>query len=179
MKTGIVLIVAAGALALGACQQAPADGTSEQPGVDETPTKAPADIVAPAEREPVVTEAPGAPDLGYAGPIPMPIRIGANGPDADSCASYGEVTGLNPDGDNYLSVRDAPSDKVKERDRIGAGHKVHVCAESNGWYGIVYDIEGDSGIDCETDSPVDKPRNYTGPCAQGWVRKKFVKITAG
>ena len=89
------------------------------------------------------------------------------------------ATGFDPNGDNYLSVRDAPSDKVKERDRIGQGHKVHVCAESNGWYGIVYDIEGDSGIDCETGSPVDKPRNYTGPCAQGWVSKKYVKITAG
>ena len=178
MKTGIVVILAS-ALALAACEEAPADGTSEQPASEETATKAPADIVAPAERKPVATEAPGSPDLGYAGPIPMPIRIGTDGPDVDSCGSYGEVTGLNRDGDNYLSVRDAPSDKVKERDRIGAGHKVHVCAESNGWYGIVYDIEGDSGIDCEVDTPVDKPRNYTGPCAQGWVSKKFVKITAG
>ena len=178
MRTGIVVILAS-AVALAACQQAPADGTTEQPASEETATKTPADIVAPAERKPAPTEAPGSPDLGYSGPIPMPIRIGTDGPDADSCASYGEVTGLDPNGDNYLSVRDAPSDKVKERDRIGQGHKVHVCAESNGWYGIVYDIEGDSGIDCETDSPVDTPRNYTGPCAQGWVSKKYVKITAG
>ena len=179
MRTGIVVVTLASALALSACERAPADGTSETPEPAQTAAEAPSDIVAPAETRPEVPEAAGSPDLGYAGPIPMPIRVGTNGPDMDSCASYGEVSGLGTGGDDYLSVRDAPSNKVKERDRIGNGHKVHVCAEENGWYGIVYDIEGDSGIDCGTDSPVDKPRNYTGPCAQGWVSKKFVTVTAG
>ena len=174
MKRGVI-VIAASALALCACQDAPADGTAETPAPEEK-TQAPADIAVPAE---TVPEAPGSTDLGYAGPIPMPIRVGTNGADMDSCASYGEVSGLNPDGDNYLAVRDAPSTQVKERDRIGNGHGVHVCAEEKGWYGIVYDIEGDSGIDCEVDSPVEQPRNYTGPCAQGWVSKKFVTIVAG
>jgi len=176
MKTAFAIAASLSlTLSLAAGARTQTDGISETPAPEEK-TEAPADIAVPAE---TVPEAPGSPDLGYSGPIPMPIRIGTDGPNMDSCASYGEVSGLNPDGDNYLSVRDAPSSEVKERDRIGTGHKVHICAESNGWYGIVYDIEGDSGIDCGTDSPVDKPRNYTGPCAQGWVNKKFVTITAG
>ncbi len=175
MKTSLVAIIAAaGALALTACQQAPADGTAETPKPTETKSEAPTDIAVPAETAP---ETP-APKMAYEGPIPMPIRIGTNGPDVDSCASYGEVAGLDPKGDNYLSVRDAPSSEVKERDRLDSGQGVHVCAESNGWYGVVYD-KGDETRDCGTDAPVDKPRNYTGPCAQGWVSKKFVKITAG
>ena len=168
MRTTFALAVTL-TLALSACERAPADGTSEEPA---TENEAPLNPSVPDE-EPTVAAS------DYDGPIPMPIRIGTNGPDMDSCASYGEVSGLDPDGDNYLSVRDAPSTQVKERDRIGNGHGVHVCAEEKGWYGIVYDIEGDSGIDCEVDSPVEQPRNYTGPCAQGWVSKKFVTIVAG
>ena len=182
MKTGLVL-TATLALALTACERAPADGTSEQPEpktqVEEGAEPADAADAAPAGEMTGedVSDAPAT--GGYDGPIPKPIRVGTDGPEMDACGTYGEVSGLNPDGDNYLSVRDAPSNKVKERDRIGNGHGVNICAESNGWYGIVYDIEGDSGIDCEVGSPVPTPRNYTGPCAQGWVSKKFVTITAG
>ena len=174
MRTSLAALAALG-VALASCQQAPADGTTETPAPAET-TEAPTDIAVPAETAP---KAPGTPDLGFTGPVPTPIRIGTNGPQTDSCPGYGEVSGLNSDGGNYLSVRDAPSTQVKERDRIGNGHKVNVCAEKDGWYGIVYAIEGDSVIDCEVDSPVDTPRNYTGPCAQGWVNAKFVTITAG
>lgn len=173
MKTQLVVTLA-GALALAACQQAPADGTSETPAPEETMTAAPADIVVPAETAPETPQ----PTMAYEGPIPMPIRIGTDGPDLDSCGSYGEVTGLNPRGDNYLSVRDAPSAETKERDRLDPGQGVHVCASSNGWYGVVYD-KGDEMRDCGTDSPVPTPRNYTGPCAQGWVSQKFVTIIAG
>lgn len=174
MKTSLVL-TATLALALTACERAPADGTSETPEPEETTKASPADILTPAEK---TAEAPAQPAMNYDGPIPMPIRIGVDGPELDSCGSYGEVTGLNPKGDNYLSVRDAPSAEVKERDRLDPGQGVHVCGESNGWYGVVYD-KGDDTRDCGTDSPVPTPRNYTGPCAQGWVSKKFVTILAG
>lgn len=159
-------------LALSACQDAPADGTADQPLAQ---SEAPIEPSVPDEQPSV---AAGAPKLGYAGPIPMPIRIGTNGPELDSCASYGEVTGLDPQGDNYLSVRDSPSAEVKERDRLAPGQGVHVCAEEDGWYGVVYE-KGGQGRDCGTDSPVPTPRNYEGPCAQGWVSAKYVTIVAG
>lgn len=174
MRITLATIAALG-LALTACERAPADGTAEQPAPEEK-AEAPSDVAVPAETAPSEAATPAA--GGYDGPIPKPIRIGTNGADMDSCASYGEVTGLDPDGDNYLSVRDAPSTKVKERDRLDPGQGVHVCAESNGWYGVVYDKD-DEQRDCGTDSPVSTERNYTGPCAQGWVSNKFVTITAG
>lgn len=177
MKTGIVAMVA-GALALAACQEAPADGTSETPAPRETSSRSPTGIAVPAEPAPSATPtAPGAPKLGYAGPIPTPVRIGIDGPQYDACASYGEVTGLNPRGDNYLSVRDAPSAETKERDRIEPGQGLAICAQENGWYGVIYSRDDEE--DCGTGSPVETPRNYTGPCRQGWVSKKFVTILAG
>ena len=179
MKTALVL-TATLALALTACERAPADGTREQPA-PKTSVEEGAEPADSTDQAPTDDNAPSGDTAsagGYDGPIPMPIRIGTNGPDLDSCASYGEVTGLNPKGDNYLSVRDAPSAEVKERDRLDPGQGVHICAESNGWYGVVYD-KGDEMRDCGTDSPVPTPRNYSGPCAQGWVSKKFVTIIAG
>tara|TARA_B100000678_G_scaffold270653_1_gene258767 strand:+ start:216 stop:731 length:516 start_codon:yes stop_codon:yes gene_type:complete len=167
-----VALLATCCVALTACERAPADGTADEPAPQtETPLETGAPDDAPATT-------PANDTADYDGPIPMPIRIGTNGPDLDSCASYGEVTGLNAEGDNYLSVRDAPSTQVKERDRLDPGQGVHVCAESNGWLGVVYD-KADEAKDCGTDSPVDSPRNYTGPCAQGWVNGKFVTIVAG
>ena len=165
MKTAFA-IAATLSLALTACERAPADGSSEEPA---TENEAPLNPSVPGD-EPTVTAA------DYDGP--MPIRIGTNGPEMDSCASYGEVSGLEDAGETYLSVRDAPCLSVKERDRLDAGQGVHICAQENGWYGVVYDT-ADEAADCGTDAPVDSPRNYTGPCAQGWVEADFVTIVAG
>ena len=115
----------------------------------------------------------------YDGPIPMPIRVGTDGPDMDACGTYAEVANLDPDGDNYVSVRDAPSTSVKERDRLDAGQGVQVCATSNGWSGIVYAGEDDEEQDCGTGSPVATVRNYTGPCRQGWVDSRYLEMVAG
>ena len=95
MKTAFA-IAATLSLALTACERAPADGSSEEPA---TENEAPLNPSVPGD-EPTVTAA------DYDGP--MPIRIGTNGPEMDSCASYGEVSGLEDAGETYLSVRDAP-----------------------------------------------------------------------
>ena len=176
MKITIATIAAFG-LMLGACEQAPADGTSETPLSQET-SEAPVDVAVPAETTPRA-DAPATATTSYDGPIPKPIMVGLDGADMDACGSWGQVTGLNPRGDNYLSVRDAPSASVKERDRLDSGQAVAVCSEENGWYGIVYSENGNSPADCETGSAVATARPYTGSCAQGWVSKKFVTITAG
>ncbi|MBB3032874.1 SH3 domain-containing protein [Alteriqipengyuania lutimaris] len=157
MRTAFAIVATLG-LALAACERAPVDGTEEEPAPD--------------------ARTAGAAATPYDGPIPMPIRIGTDGPDADSCASYGEVTGLDAAGETYLSVRDAPSLDVKERDRLDPGQGVHICGESNGWYGVVYD-NSDEAQECGIAEPVSEPTNYTGPCAQGWVQSDFVTIVAG
>ena len=166
MRIALVTIATL-ALSLAACERAPADGTAEEPAPDMT-GEAPGDMAGPAANDPVP----------YDGPIPMPIRVGVNGPNMDSCASYGEDSGLEAGGETYLSVRDAPSLQVKERDRLDPGQGGHVCSEEGDWYGIVYDKD-DATKSCGVDETLDTPRNYTGPCAQGWVQGKYVTITAG
>ena len=160
MRIALVTIATL-ALSLAACERAPADGSAEEP--------------APEANTEVATPAEAAP---YDGPIPKPIRVGLSGPNLDSCASYGEVYDLESGGETYLSVRDAPSTQVKERDRLDPGQGVHICSEDGDWFGVVYD-KGDEGKDCQVDETLDTPRNYTGPCAQGWVEAKYVNVTAG
>lgn len=162
MRIALATIATLG-LSLAACERAPADGTAEEPA-PKVATDGPAS-----------TETEAAP---YDGPIPKPIRVGLKGPNMDSCASYGEVYDLESGGETYLSVRDAPSTQVKERDRLDPGQGVHICSEDGDWFGVVYN-KGDESKDCQVDETLDTPRNYTGPCAQGWVEAKYVNVTAG
>ncbi|MDY7098942.1 MAG: SH3 domain-containing protein [Pseudomonadota bacterium] len=109
---------------------------------------------------------------------PRPVRVGHDGPDLDACAAYGEVRGLNPDGDNFLAVRNAPSPKAAEIDRINEGTGVAICDEADGWLGIVYE-DAESAPDCGTGSPVAKEQDYDGPCKSGWVSKTYIELLAG
>lgn len=94
----------------------------------------------------------------------------------DACGGYGEVFNLNPDGDNFLAVRDRPSSSGQELDRLGPGMGVSMCLEEGEWVGIVY---SKSGQNCGVGSPVLSPRAYSGPCRSGWVFGKYVKLIAG
>ena len=109
------------------------------------------------------------------------VRVGLDGDDLDACLSDGEVTGLNPRGDNFLAVRAAPDASARLRHRLGPRHRVHVCEETpNGaWLGIVYSPPGAAPRDCGVGSPVDSARAYRGPCASGWVSARYVTIVAG
>lgn len=162
MKT-ITFILASTSLALAACS-----------GSDE-PTDS-SDTAMSADSGDEVALTPPDPAAAYEGPIPMPIKVGTNGPDMDACVSTGVTGNFDPAGDDYLSVRDSPSTLVKERDRLDAGQAVTICGESDGWYGVVYSKTDE---DCGLSSPVATEENYTGPCAQGWVDGRFVEVTAG
>ncbi len=106
-----------------------------------------------------------------------PVRVGFDGPDLDACSSYGEVSGLNPNGDNYLAVRGAPFVGAYELDRLDPGQGVSMCDYEDGWIGIVYDKSGNQ--DCLTGSPVATEQDYDGPCESGWVSEDFVTLMAG
>ena len=161
-----VFILAATSLALAACS-----GEKEAEDIREAVAEASSDGEA-IEPSPSPTD----PASAYEGPIPQPIMVGSEGPELDACGSTGVVAKLDPKGDNYLSVRDAPSTLTKERDRLDAGQTVSICDSSDGWLGIVY-----SKIDeeCGVSRPVATEERYLGPCAQGWVDSQFVEITAG
>jgi hypothetical protein len=102
-----------------------------------------------------------------------PVRVGGIS-DHDACAQLGEVTGLNPNGDNYLSVRDGAGTSFAEIDRLSAGQEVHICQYKDDFYGVVY---GDHACGVGTPIPVAQP--YKGPCKSGWVSVRFIEITAG
>ena len=108
-----------------------------------------------------------------------PVRVGFDGPDFDACGSYGVITGLNPDGDNFLSVRAAPTSDAEELDRLTSGTGVSMCEQADGWIGIVYEASGAEGTGCGTGSPVPDVRDYDGPCRSGWVSQRFVELIAG
>jgi hypothetical protein len=106
--------------------------------------------------------------------IDVPIMLGGND-DLDACPSAGVISGLNPRGDGFLSVRSAPGVSYTEMDRLYNGNAVHICSARGGWTGIVYGGDRDCGVG----SPWPKRLAYTGPCKYGWVSSRYVTVTAG
>lgn len=98
--------------------------------------------------------------------------------DFDACAQAASVGNLDPEGDNFLSVRAAPSVGASELNRLSSGQSVSICESESGWSGIVYsDTPGDS--DCGTGTPVADRQDYSGPCKSGWVSNAFLVDIAG
>jgi hypothetical protein len=127
-----------------------------------------------------------------ADPLAKPIRIGLSGPDLDACPAVGRVTGTNPRGDHFLSVRRGPSVKATVRARLKPDASLIVCdaTPDRKWLGVIYtdidvlgggDVDSPAGgdVDCGISSPIQRPRAYTGPCKSGWVSARFVEIIAG
>jgi hypothetical protein len=110
-------------------------------------------------------------------PGARPVRYGLNGPELDGCTPYSEISGLNPRGDNFVSVRAAPTTVGRELDRLGPGRKVWICEEVSGWAGIVYGPRDSTG--CNVESPLPRVRAYRGPCRSGWVASRYVTPIAG
>jgi hypothetical protein len=109
-----------------------------------------------------------------------PVTIGHAGPDLDACLSTGEVTGLNPAGDNFLAVRAAPRTNAPMLARLGPRHPVWICDEAaGGWTGIVYQPDPRAELDCGVGSPVASVRPYRGPCRSGWVASRYIMNVAG
>ena len=147
---------------LAACSQPQEEGAA----ADDAPAATPAQGAAPAE-------------TAYDGPIPMPIRIGGDGPDFDACSTFAEVAEYDAAGEDKPYVHDAPNASTKVRDTLSPAQGVQICASENGWSGIVYPGEGQTAADCGTGSPVASEENYTGPCRQGWVEERFLEMNAG
>jgi len=86
----------------------------------------------------------------------------------------GLVVNLDPNGDNFLSVRKKPTSRSAEIDRIyGNGSKVYVCGRSVSvnifddpefkWYKILY------GDRCD-------PKRGSRFCSSGWVYGKYISV---
>lgn len=109
--------------------------------------------------------------------IDVPLMLGGN-PDFDACSSVGQIVGLNPRGDGFLSVRSGPGgSQYREIDRLYNGNQVHVCGERGPWLAVVYPAGG--GRDCGVGTPWPVRQPYTGPCDYGWIHSRYVRIIAG
>ncbi len=59
-------------------------------------------------------------------------------PPADACNRFGKVRGLDPNGDNFLSVRTGPGTSYEEVDRIYNGNGVSICSQQGKWLRVKY-----------------------------------------
>jgi hypothetical protein len=105
----------------------------------------------------------------------VPVMVGGDA-DYDACGTLGVVTGLDPYGDNFLSLRAGPGGGGTEILRLDTGAEVIICDERGSWYGVVYPP---SGSDCGVSSPIVQRAAYRGPCKSGWVAKRYVEVIAG
>ncbi len=111
-------------------------------------------------------------------PVPAVSVMVGEVPEHDACLSWGRIEGLNPKGDGYVSVRNAPTTRGAEVDRLKNDDEIYICDASGdgNWTGVVYGNDGDF---CGVSSPVDYMQPYSGPCQSGWVYSKYVNLIAG
>ncbi|WP_442679978.1 hypothetical protein ACSBM8_01870 [Sphingomonas sp. ASY06-1R] len=114
-----------------------------------------------------------APGLTAASAPSVPVHYGGSTED-DACSDFGVVAGLDPKGDNYLSVQSGPGGKpYRQLDRVHTDQRLLVCEEKGMWLGVVYS-KGHNDADCGVTSPRAQRAAYRGPCRSGWVYRKYV-----
>jgi hypothetical protein len=106
-------------------------------------------------------------------PVP-PLMLGGEA-EFDACNAAGVVEGLDARGDGFLSVRAGPAIAHREIARLRNGDSVYICLSEGEWYGVVFP----QGARCGVTSPWPRRRAYRGPCASGWVHRRWVGGTAG
>jgi hypothetical protein len=109
--------------------------------------------------------------------IDVPVMINAD--EGDACAN-GEIVGLDPKGDGFLSVRSGPGGRpFSEIDHLFNGSQVYICGQQGPWYSVVYTPDRGLSSECGVSTPWSTRQAYTGPCRYGWVHSRYVKVTAG
>ena len=90
--------------------------------------------------------------------LDVPVQAGADGPELDACPRLAAVTGLDPKGDDFLSVRSGPGGRpYREVDRIHTGQRLSVCETRGPWLGVVYAAPEGQG------SPASRRPGHAGP----------------
>ncbi len=110
--------------------------------------------------------------------LDVPVRAGEDASEFDACAGFATVTGLDPKGDDFLSVRSGPGGRAyREVDRVHTGQRLAICEERGPWLGVVYATEAKQ--DCGVATPWPRRAVYAGPCRSGWVHRRYVTVKAG
>lgn len=93
------------------------------------------------------------------------------------------MRGLKATGDGFLSVRSGPGTGFAERDRLANGRTVTVFERRGDWAGIVYTPRPDNDVEavakaCGFDEAAARAmaarKTYDGPCAWGWVNRRWL-----
>ena len=109
--------------------------------------------------------------------IDVPVVVGGNDR-FDACKASGQIVGLDPNGDGFLSVRSGPGGRpYSEIDRLYNGQSVFICGKRGPWLPVVYASSGSARCGVSTPWPVKQP--YTGPCNFGWVHERYVRTFTG
>jgi hypothetical protein len=96
---------------------------------------------------------------------------------AGGVCSSGEVVGLDPYGDNFLSVRSGPGGPpYREIDRLFSSDAVRVCDRKAPWFAVVYSTRKPQES-CDIGAKGTR-RPYMGPCQYGWVHSRYIKVNA-
>jgi hypothetical protein len=108
------------------------------------------------------------------------VRVGTDGPYASACRGIGSVTNLPGGNDNFLSVREGPSARARQTDKLGDDAPVFLCDqnEDGSWIGIVYQADGYVPVtdECRVEKNIPSRRPYAGPCLSGWVSAKYIEV---
>lgn len=98
------------------------------------------------------------------------VQVGGDA-DHDACGGWGIAT---------VSTTLFTSIEGHTFDRIEASQEVIFCdsmSDSDGEYtGVILPEEGK---DCGVSSPIEKIKNYDGPCKSGWVKTEYLLLIAG
>jgi len=120
---------------------------------------------------PVVQPVPERPKNQPVSRVDVAIMVGG------VCVS-GEVIGLDPNGDNFLSVRSGPGGQpYREIDRLFSSDVVRVCDRKAPWFAVVYSATRKPQESCDIGSKGTR-RPYMGPCQYGWVHSRYIKVNA-
>jgi hypothetical protein len=168
----VAALIAVGLLVLTRGKNAPAPPAS-------APATAP--VAPPAQPRADAPAAPANPPAGASSAEIVPDRlvtIGGPGAFQEGCQT-GHVSGLDPNGDNFLALRGRPGAGGAPLEELGPGREVLVCDTGNAggsaWFGIVYgpnDPENACGI---PGTPAESGP-YRGSCNSGWVSARFVVV---
>jgi len=95
----------------------------------------------------------------------------------DGACTSGEVVGLDPNGDNFLSVRSGPGGQpYREIDRLFTSDSVQVCNRKGVWLAVQYagrKVQGSCDL-----APKGTLRANEGSCQYGWVHSHFIKMAS-
>jgi hypothetical protein len=168
-----LLMLLAGLSCAGCDQSRP----TTRPAERESSSLAPADLPPKAKNQ----DAGAAPARPPSEVKAVNVIVGKDGAEFDACGGAGKIVGLNPRGDNFLSVRSAPQVEAVEIDRLQIGDQVYMCGQSKDgrWQSIVYEQGGNLASECGVGSAVPRPRAYDGPCKFGWVSSRYIELFAG